>query len=64
MRSRGKILTVKDGYLVCPVCKRNRRLQRISPETEATNLPVYCRDCKHEIYIDISQGQSFESRSQ
>lgn len=56
-------LTVKDGWLQCPVCRRNRRLMRVLPETEGQNVPVYCRDCKTELKIDIHQGQCFESRS-
>lgn len=60
----GKLLTVKDGYLICPVCRRNRHLQRIDAVTTAEMLPAYCRSCKNEIYIDIAQGQCYESRSQ
>lgn len=56
-------LTVKDGWVTCPVCKRNRRLLRVDPETEARGLPVYCRDCKREIVLNIDRGQSVERRS-
>ena len=58
-----KMLTVKDGWLQCPICRRNRRLMRVLPETEGQHIPVYCRDCKTELKIDIHQGQCFESRS-
>lgn len=60
----GKLLTVKDGYLICPICRRNRHVRRIVPETSATMLLEFCRTCKNEFYIDISQGQCYESRSQ
>ena len=43
----GKI-PVKDGWIACPKCKRNRRLHKIEPDTTARNLPVFCRDCKPE----------------
>ena len=56
-------LTVKDGWVACPVCRRNRRLIRITPETEATDLPVFCRNCKNEIILNIERGQSVERRS-
>ena len=56
-------LTVKDGWLQCPVCRRNRRLMRVRPDTEGQRIPVYCRDCKTELIIDIREGQCFESRS-
>jgi len=58
----GKI-RVTNGWITCPVCKRNKRLLRIEPETEAKGLPVYCKDCKTEIILDISRGQSVERRS-
>lgn len=56
-------LVVKDGWIICPVC-RNKRLLRIEEETEAHDLPVYCRDCKTEIILDIIRGRSVERRSQ
>lgn len=59
---RGKIVVV-NGWITCPVCRRNRRLLRIDPETQADNLPVYCRDCKQEIILHIDRGQSVERRS-
>lgn len=61
---RGKLYVVRDGFLVCPNCRRNKRLMRIDPKTRAVNLAVWCRDCKNEIMLDIDQGQCFESRSQ
>lgn len=56
-------LTVVDGWVSCPVCKRNRRLLRIEPDTVAAALPVFCRDCKTEIILNIERGQSVERRS-
>lgn len=56
-------LVVTNGWVTCPVCKRNRRLLRVDPETVARRLPVYCRDCKREIILDIDRGQSVERRS-
>lgn len=56
-------LTVVDGWVTCPVCKRNRRLLRVEPDTVAKALPVFCRDCKTEIVLNIERGQSVERRS-
>ena len=56
-------LKVTNGWIACPLCRRNKRLLRIDPETEAKGLPVYCRDCKREIILDIARGQSVERRS-
>ena len=63
-RKHGKMLTVRGGYLVCPTCKRNKRLLRVERRTKAEDLVVYCRDCKSEHVVNIEQGQCFESRSQ
>jgi len=62
--NRGKLLTVKNGFLICPRCRRNKQLYKIHPGDEAKQVTVYCRDCKREIPIMIDQGQCFESRSQ
>ncbi len=56
-------LVVKDGWVTCPDCKRNHRLIRIEPETEAKGLPVYCRTCRREIVLNIDRGQSVKRQS-
>lgn len=58
--------TDKQGnvYAVCPYCRRNKRLQKILPDTNATRVVAFCRDCKREIILDICEGQCFESRCQ
>lgn len=58
------MLTVKNGFLTCPTCRRNRHLLRVLPDTTAENLVVFCRDCKTEHRVEIINGQCFESRSQ
>lgn len=60
----GKMLTVKDGWLACPTCRRNKRLMKINSDTVASRAVAYCRDCKTEHIVDIDRGQCFESRSQ
>lgn len=60
----GIMLTVIDGYLICPRCHQNKRLQYVDRKTVAKNLPCYCRMCKSRIYIDIVEGQCFESQGQ
>ena len=60
----GRMLTMKDGYLVCPNCRRNKRLMKINSDTVATKVVAFCRDCKTENIVDIDRGQCYESRSQ
>lgn len=59
-----KMLSVEDGWLTCPICRRNRRLKRIDPSEEAERVKLYCRDCKSEFFVTIHRGQCFESRGQ
>ena len=63
VQHNGTMVTVKDGWITCPNCRRNKRLLRITDTTEAKRLPVFCRDCKTEIILDIARGQSVERRS-
>ena len=56
----GKLI-VKDGWLMCPSCRRRKVLQ-VRPETSAKNLIVYCRDCRSETMVEIEQGQCIQSR--
>lgn len=58
----GKLI-VKDGWVTCPVCKRNHRLIRVLPKTIARNLLVYCRTCRSEMILNIDRGQSVERQS-
>lgn len=59
---RGKMLLVDKGYLVCPYCRRNRRVMRIEADTVAHRMPAFCRTCKREWKVDIFKGQCFESQ--
>lgn len=60
VESEYSTLSVKNGWITCPVCRRNKRLLRITPDTQADCLPVFCRDCKTEIILHIDRGQSVE----
>ena len=55
-------LTLKDGWLLCPSCRR-RKILRVNPDTAACNLTVYCRACHTETVIDIVSGQCSRSQS-
>ena len=62
-KTKHDTLVVKDGWVTCPVCRQNHRLLRVDMETVAKDLPIYCRDCKTEIILNIDRGQSVERRS-
>lgn len=56
------IMPTSRGWILCPYCNGSKRLQRIKPETRATDLPVYCRNCKREYIVNID-GQSVYRQS-
>lgn len=55
-------LPVENGWITCPRCRRNHRLLRITDDTEAHDLRVWCRSCRREIILDIARGQSVTER--
>lgn len=57
----GKILIVKDGFIVCPVCRNKMHGIRVTRKTQASNLPIRCERCKHEYNLIIDSGQCFDS---
>ena len=62
---RSVTLAVRTGgWITCPACNRNKHFLRIDPQTGAQYFPVYCRDCKREVILDIEPGQRVELRSQ
>ena len=49
----GKLI-VRDGWLMCPSCGKQRVL-RIYPETRAKCLQVYCKRFGHEHIVNIDK---------
>ncbi len=47
-------LVVKDGWLMCPSCGKQKVL-RIYPETRARYLQVHCKRCGHESIVNIDK---------
>ena len=58
-----KIVSVKDGWVACPVCGNNR-LKRVRPDESAALVFIHCRRCKNDIPLMLKQGQCFESQGQ
>lgn len=54
--TKGVKLDIKDGHIVCPVCRRKNR-QIVRPETKAENLQVFCSQCKSQMLVNIKNGQ-------
>lgn len=52
---KGRVLAVKNGRIVCPIC-RAKFLQMLCCDTEARRLPLYCRQCKNTTVVNISGG--------
>lgn len=59
--NRGKLLTVREGYLICPVCRQNKKLLPVLPTTSGTNIVAWCPKCKHRTIVNIDHGLCFES---
>lgn len=51
----GNRLTVRQGYVICPNCRR-KRLLRLLPRTRASSVALYCRHCHQEVVVDIREG--------
>lgn len=56
-------LRIENGFLICPRCRRDRKIIKVTPTTAAKNLEVMCKFCKYKFTVDIVSGQSFESQS-
>lgn len=58
-----RIVAVRDGWAVCPICG-NRRLKRVRPDESAALVFIHCRRCKNDIPLTLKQGQCFEGQGQ
>lgn len=47
-------------WVLCPICGGKTRT-KIRPDTEAKNLPIFCKICKNEVLMDIKDGNAVES---
>ena len=45
------LILAQDGWISCPVC--GKKLQRITQETQAENLPIWCPRCRREHTAEI-----------
>jgi uncharacterized Zn finger protein (UPF0148 family) len=61
MGSCGK-LTVKDGWVMCPVCGRGKVL-KVREDTEVKNLEVCCKLCRRKSVLNIKSLSQSRSAS-
>lgn len=52
------ILEIENGFLICPRCRRNKKLLRVTKQTSGKQIIVYCAVCKSEFAIDIDHGKA------
>lgn len=57
------ILPVIDGWVHCPVCRTNKRLLKLLPESRGQSIVIFCKVCKSEFVVDVD-GQSVKRRNQ
>ena len=46
-------------FIPCPVCRAGKLMQ-IYPETAASGIGLYCRNCKQQSVIDIQPGEKLD----
>ncbi len=51
-------LAVKEGAIVCPWCG-GKLPERVTPQTRAEHLGVWCKRCKRRFEVHIDQGQCY-----
>ena len=55
-------LTVKDGWVICPVCRKGKVL-RVREDTEVRNLEVSCKLCRQKSIVNIKSLSQSRSAS-
>ena len=55
--NHGKMLTVRNGFPICPHCNRGRFYVRVLPGATVKNVGVLCRNCKKETVLNIVEGE-------
>lgn len=55
--NHGKMLIVKDGFIVCPNCRKRMHNILVTQATNARDLSLQCDRCKAVIKVNIDRGQ-------
>lgn len=50
------IIGAVDRWICCPRCGNDKML-RVGPDTEARNMPVYCKRCRRYVKTNIAAAR-------
>lgn len=50
-----------EKWVLCPICGGKTRT-KIRPDTEAKNLPIFCKICKNGFTVDIKDMKVEKSK--
>ena len=56
-------LIVKDGKLICPVCRHGVLLHDVGPETRIVALPRKCKRCGQITVVNIAAPEPASKRT-
>ena len=59
--NRDTMVTIKEGAVICPQCRRKIRGLRLYPDSSAKKLNLQCQACGCNFDIDIPPGQRHDS---
>lgn len=48
----------KSEWIYCPICG-NKTRDKVRPDTELKNYPLFCPKCKRETLIDVRNQKIF-----
>lgn len=59
------MLPKRGGFFCCPYCEKipAARLLKVTDDTVAVALRLYCPKCRREIVVDVIRGQAYECAS-
>lgn len=53
----------KTEWLYCPICN-NKTRNKVRPDTELKNYPLFCPKCRKEILINVKNQKVFVLENQ
>ena len=53
----GRMNVTKNGFPICPVCRRPMHGVRILHDTAMRNAGMRCKQCKRDFILNVESGQ-------